>query len=127
VAVEAGLGHMGIHRNLIHPKFGNFVLLGTVLIDCDAIDYDHPTSLLVRSAPSDRMALSTSHPASPTTIVNFSAAFPIGSSRWRTARTPSTTVGASVSRRRHRCGRAWALVPITNRPIAWPFARPART
>jgi len=26
VAVEAGVGHMGIHRNLIHPKFGNFVL-----------------------------------------------------------------------------------------------------
>ena len=42
VAVEAGLGHMGIHRNLIHPKFGNFVLLGTVLIDCEASEYDHP-------------------------------------------------------------------------------------
>ena len=25
VAVEAGLGHMGIHRNLVHPRFGNFV------------------------------------------------------------------------------------------------------
>src|SRR5262245_38644974 len=33
VAVEAALGHMGIHRNLIHPTFGNFVLLGTILID----------------------------------------------------------------------------------------------
>src|SRR5215475_11400668 len=42
VAVEAGLGHMGIHRNLIHPKYGNFVLLGTVLIDHEASDYDHP-------------------------------------------------------------------------------------
>jgi ferredoxin-NADP reductase/Fe-S-cluster-containing hydrogenase component 2 len=42
VAVEAGLGHMGIHRNLIHPKYGNFILLGTVLIDCEATDYDHP-------------------------------------------------------------------------------------
>jgi ferredoxin-NADP reductase/Fe-S-cluster-containing hydrogenase component 2 len=42
VAVEAGLGHMGIHRNLIHPKFGNFVLLGTVLIDAAASDYDRP-------------------------------------------------------------------------------------
>src|SRR5262252_6390622 len=42
VAVEALLGHMGIHRNLIHPKFGNFVLLGTVLIDREATDYDHP-------------------------------------------------------------------------------------
>jgi ferredoxin-NADP reductase/Fe-S-cluster-containing hydrogenase component 2 len=42
IAVEGGLGHMGIHRNLIHPQFGNFVLLGTVLIDCEATDYDHP-------------------------------------------------------------------------------------
>jgi ferredoxin-NADP reductase/Fe-S-cluster-containing hydrogenase component 2 len=42
IAVEAGLGHMGIHRNLIHPRFGNFVLLGTVLIGCEASDYDHP-------------------------------------------------------------------------------------
>jgi ferredoxin-NADP reductase/Fe-S-cluster-containing hydrogenase component 2 len=42
VAVEAGLGHMGIHRNVIHPKFGNFVLLGTVLMSCEASDYDRP-------------------------------------------------------------------------------------
>src|SRR5262252_41726 len=42
VAVAAGLGHMGIHRNLIHPKFGNFVLLGTVLMECEASDYDQP-------------------------------------------------------------------------------------
>src|SRR5262249_31830843 len=32
VAVAAGLGHMGIHRNVIHPRFGSFVLLGTVLV-----------------------------------------------------------------------------------------------
>jgi Fe-S-cluster-containing hydrogenase component 2 len=42
VAVAAGLGHMGIHRNVIHPKFGNFILLGTVLIDREATDYDQP-------------------------------------------------------------------------------------
>src|SRR5215510_2076597 len=24
-AVAAGLGHMGIHRNVIHPRFGNFI------------------------------------------------------------------------------------------------------
>lgn len=42
IAVAAGLGHMGIHRNLIHPKFGNFVLLGTVLIDAEADTYDRP-------------------------------------------------------------------------------------
>lgn len=40
IAVEAGLGHMGIHRNLIHPKFGNFVLLGTVLADLEVDVYD---------------------------------------------------------------------------------------
>lgn len=42
IAVEAGLGHMGIHRNLIHPKFGNFVLLGTVLVDLAVEEYDRP-------------------------------------------------------------------------------------
>lgn len=46
VAVAAGLGQMGIHRNVIHPKFGNFILLGTVVTDCEveryskAIDYN---------------------------------------------------------------------------------------
>jgi epoxyqueuosine reductase QueG/putative sterol carrier protein len=33
LAVAAGLGQMGIHRNVIHPKFGNFILLGAVLVD----------------------------------------------------------------------------------------------
>ena len=33
VAEEAGLGVMGIHRNVIHPKFGNFILLGTIAVD----------------------------------------------------------------------------------------------
>ncbi len=42
VAVAAGLGHMGIHRNVIHPKFGNFILLGTVLIGAEATEYDAP-------------------------------------------------------------------------------------
>src|SRR5581483_9481596 len=42
VAVAAGLGQMGIHRNVIHPKFGNFVLLGTVLIDAQLDSYSHP-------------------------------------------------------------------------------------
>ena len=42
VAVAAGLGHMGIHRNVIHPKFGNFILLGTVLVAAEATAYDQP-------------------------------------------------------------------------------------
>ncbi|MFN8608728.1 MAG: SCP2 sterol-binding domain-containing protein [Vulcanimicrobiota bacterium] len=32
LAVAAGLGRIGIHRNLIHPRFGNFVLIGCVLL-----------------------------------------------------------------------------------------------
>jgi epoxyqueuosine reductase QueG len=32
VAVAAGLEHMGVHRNVIHPRFGNFILLGTILV-----------------------------------------------------------------------------------------------
>lgn len=35
VAVAAGLGMMGIHRNVIHEKFGNFILLGTILLDAE--------------------------------------------------------------------------------------------
>jgi Fe-S-cluster-containing hydrogenase component 2 len=33
---------MGIHRNVIHPRFGNFILLGTVLVDAEATAYDQP-------------------------------------------------------------------------------------
>jgi len=42
VAVAAGLGQMGIHRNVIHPKFGNFILLGTVLVNAKVTEYSHP-------------------------------------------------------------------------------------
>src|SRR4030095_4109556 len=42
VAVAAGLGHMGIHRNVIHPRFGNFILLGTVLVDARITAYQQP-------------------------------------------------------------------------------------
>ncbi len=31
VAVAAQLGRMGLHRSVIHPRFGSFVLLGTVI------------------------------------------------------------------------------------------------
>ena len=42
VAVAAGLGRMGIHRNVIHPKYGNFILLGTIVIDRELSEYDQP-------------------------------------------------------------------------------------
>lgn len=42
VAVAAGLGHMGHNRLLIHPDFGNFIVLGTVLIDRPVSQLDKP-------------------------------------------------------------------------------------
>jgi Fe-S-cluster-containing hydrogenase component 2 len=39
VAVAAGLGRMGIHRNVIHPRFGNFILLGTILAGAEISEY----------------------------------------------------------------------------------------
>ena len=35
IAEQAGLGRMGKHRNGIHPQFGNFILLETILIDAE--------------------------------------------------------------------------------------------
>ena len=42
VAEAAGLGVMGLHRNVIHPRFGNFVLLGSVVIDREVSAYGTP-------------------------------------------------------------------------------------
>jgi Fe-S-cluster-containing hydrogenase component 2 len=42
VAVAAGLGVMGIHRNVIHPRFGNFILLGTILVDAEISSHGQP-------------------------------------------------------------------------------------
>lgn len=42
VAVAAGLGRMGIHRNVIHPRFGNFIILGTVLVAADIDEESRP-------------------------------------------------------------------------------------
>jgi len=42
VAVAAGLGMMGIHRNVIHERFGNFILLGTILLDAEVSEASQP-------------------------------------------------------------------------------------
>lgn len=39
IAEAAGLGKMGLHRNVIHPVFGSFILLNTVLIDVEIDEY----------------------------------------------------------------------------------------
>lgn len=44
IAEAAGLGRMGLHRNVIHPKFGNFILLDTVLIGADATQESAPVA-----------------------------------------------------------------------------------
>ena len=42
IAVAAGLGKMGIHRNVIHPQFGNFILLGTVAMEGALLEVSQP-------------------------------------------------------------------------------------
>lgn len=42
VAVEAGVGHMGISRIVIHPVFGNHIILDTVLINARLDRYGSP-------------------------------------------------------------------------------------
>lgn len=42
VAEAAGLGKMGIHRNVIHPKFGNFILLNSILLDYEVTEESAP-------------------------------------------------------------------------------------
>lgn len=39
IAEAAGMGVMGIHRIVIHPNFGNHILLGTVVIDAE-VEYE---------------------------------------------------------------------------------------
>lgn len=42
VAVEAGVGRMGINRVVIHPTFGNHIILDTVFINAKLDRYDNP-------------------------------------------------------------------------------------
>jgi Fe-S-cluster-containing hydrogenase component 2 len=42
VAEAGGLGKMGRHRIVIHPRFGSFVVFATLLVDCHLDVYDKP-------------------------------------------------------------------------------------
>ena len=42
IAVASGLGAMGHHRMVIHPRFGSFIVLGTILLEGEATAYDRP-------------------------------------------------------------------------------------
>jgi len=40
IAIAAGLGHMGNNRLVIHPQFGNFIILDTIFLDREVTAYD---------------------------------------------------------------------------------------
>ncbi len=42
MAVEAGLGHTGLNRLVLHPKFGSAIQLDSILINGVVDEYDHP-------------------------------------------------------------------------------------
>lgn len=42
MAVQAGLGHMGVNRLVIHPEFGNFIRLTSLLVDARLDAYGSP-------------------------------------------------------------------------------------
>jgi hypothetical protein len=42
IAIAGGLGAMGHHRIVIHPRFGSFIVLGTILVEGEATAYDRP-------------------------------------------------------------------------------------
>lgn len=42
IAEQAGLGTTGINRMILHPKFGTFMLLDSILIDSEVDKYDKP-------------------------------------------------------------------------------------
>jgi epoxyqueuosine reductase QueG len=83
VAVAAGLGKMGIHRNVIHPKFGNFIILATVLLwskvdeESQPIDYNPCLSCKLCVAACPVGAIHTDGRFDPSRI---------GLIRWRIAR-----------------------------------------
>jgi len=99
--VAAGLGQMGIHRNVIHPRFGNFILLGTVLVDAEVSEHSHPTvynsclecKLCVAACPTGAMspASSISLPATRTTTVRSWVDSATGWKRLPTAAVPTRT------------------------------------
>jgi epoxyqueuosine reductase QueG len=42
MAVEAGMGHMGMNRLVLHPRYGSCIQLQSILVDSVIDHYDHP-------------------------------------------------------------------------------------
>ena len=130
VAVAAGLGHMGIHRNVIHPKFGNFILLGTVLIGAEATAYDQPIAynpcleckLCVAACPVGAIS-----PDGRLQLLGLlDAQLPrvhgrlhrLGRADRRQQERPGLPQAGEPTRNRRRCGKASPSGPTTRRPTA---------
>src|SRR6202022_3404645 len=137
VAVAAGLGVMGIHRNVIHPKFGNFILLGTILVAAPVSSYGEPLDyspcleckLCVAARPGGapkRNAPSTSSPGRCQTSPSSWAGSPTGCRPSPTAPTPTISARASAIPRMRRCGRARLSRRTTRRRTAWRCVPQAR-
>ena len=137
VAVEAGLGRMGIHRNMIHPKFGNFIVLGTVVIDAEASSYDAPIDynpcleckLCVAACPVGAISPQGDFQFSSCMTHNYRE-FMSGFADWMEKVAESNDASSYREKitppRRPRCGSLSRSARTTRRPIAWPFARPAK-
>jgi len=134
VAVAAGLGQIGIHRNVIHPQFGNFILLGTILIDrrvsvqTQPIDYNPclTCKLCVAACPVGAIGADGAFNFAACYTHNyreFMGGFTDWPRRWRAAAQPPTIASRSATANRPRCGRACRLARTTRRPTAWPSAR----
>ncbi len=75
VAIAAGLGQMGVHRNIIHPEFGSFINMSTILVAADVSSQSKPIDfnpcfeckLCVAACPVGAIA--------PDGYFNFSACF----------------------------------------------------
>jgi hypothetical protein len=137
VAVVAGLGHMGIHRNVIHPGFGNFSLLGTVLVDAEVSEYSHPIVYnpclecnAVRRCLSDGAtgpASSISLPCYAHNHREFMGGFSDWVEQMPTAAVPTNTGRSLTLGDGFHVARSVVLPPTTRRRTAWRFALKART
>ena len=138
IAEAAGIGKMGIHRNVIHPKFGNFIVLETIAVDVPISEYSRPLDynpcleckLCVAACPTGAI--------NPDGRFDFSACYTHnyreflgGFGDWVEqvveSKDAPTTERACPSRRPPGCGRAWDSDRATRRPTASRSARRART
>jgi len=134
-AEAAGLGRMGIHRNLIHPKFGNFVLLGGVLIGREVSDHAAPLDfnpcmeckLCVAACPVGAIKSDGYFDFSACMNHNYQQ-FMGGFANFVEDIADSGSAAAfrarrTVMRKPSAGGRACPMAPTTMPPIAWRSAR----